>query len=87
MTGNEMTEMERKLWEKVFRINASVKNCIENLRSLQEEIEREVNIMNAPSKESVLRAVNTEQSLREMMMSLMLCQERLKRLNPNFMYN
>lgn len=87
MIGDEMTESERELWKKFFQINTSSKNCIEYLFSLKKEIEREVNIMNAPSKESVQSIANAEQSLRIMMIRLDICQQQLKRFNPNFRYN
>lgn len=87
MTGNEITEMEKELWKKVFRVNNSAKECIKRLQSLNEKCESEFNIMNAPSRESVNELVSVQESLRMFMLILLQCEVRLIRLNPNFHLN
>lgn len=87
MTGNEITEMEKELWKKVFRVNNSAKDCIKRFHALKEKCESEINIMNAPSKENVEKLLSIEESLRMFMIVLCQCEARLVRLNPNFKYN
>ncbi|HMW10672.1 MAG TPA: hypothetical protein PJ987_09525 [Bacteroidia bacterium] len=87
MIGNEMTEIEKKLWKKVFRFNNSAKEYIKRLQYLNEKCESEFNIMNAPSKENVDKLVSTKESLRMLMMASFQCEAILVRLNPNFHLN
>lgn len=87
MTGNEITEMEKELWKKVFRVNNSTKECIKRFYALKEKCESEINTMNAPSRESVNELVSIQESLRRFKIVLLLCEVRLIMLNSNFKYN
>lgn len=87
MKGNEMTDMEKNLWKGFFLISDSTQKVIERFHVLNEEIEKEINIMNAPSKENVSKLELIERTLYNLSITLMQHKERLLRLNPHFYLN